>query len=104
MEQTPENPEWKATLDELGVIYRQRRISGALVALCFFHDEKTPSMYMWPDGNLYCHGCQATERVEGFTEKALGWQEEARQRRAEREAREAELLRKYGPEGLLPPF
>lgn len=64
--QTPENVEWKSALDELGISYRQRRITGAIVALCVFHDEKTPSMYMWPDGNLYCHGCMATDRVEGF--------------------------------------
>lgn len=104
LEQTPENQEWKAALNELGVSYRQRRISGALVALCFFHDEKTPSMYMWPSGNLYCHGCGAEERVEGFTEKAKMWREKAEAWHLEDVTFDKEMFHKDGPEGLMPPF
>jgi hypothetical protein len=97
---TPENAEWKAALDELGVPYRQRRLSGAILTLCFFHDEKTPSMYMWPDGNLYCHGCGMQERVEGFVEKAIVWRQEAA---AARQKFDEDVLG-WGEEGRWPPF
>lgn len=70
---TPENAAWKQTCDELGLSYRQRRVSGALVRICVFHDEKTPSMWMYPDGNLYCYGCLKSTTVEEFpSEVAAG--------------------------------
>jgi len=63
---TPENAEWAVILEELEIPYRQRRLSGALFALCQFHDEKSPSMFMWPDGNLYCHGCNVQMSINEF--------------------------------------
>jgi DNA primase len=27
--------------------------------LCFFHNEKTPSLAVHPSGMYYCHGCNA---------------------------------------------
>lgn len=70
---TPENAEWRAVLDEQGFAYRQRRLSGALISLCLFHDEKTPSMYMWPNGNLYCHGCGVTLTLDEFLPRLGDW-------------------------------
>ena len=66
---TPENAAWKNACEILGLEYRQRRITGALVALCIFHQERTPSMWMRPNGKLECFGCGATDRIQGFVDR-----------------------------------
>lgn len=36
-----------------------KRSGNKFVSLCFFHDEKTPSLYLYPETNkFYCFGCQ----------------------------------------------
>ena len=32
---------------------------GHIMTLCVFHVERTPSLRIWPDGQYYCHGCNA---------------------------------------------
>jgi hypothetical protein len=40
--------------------------------LCYFHDEKTPSMAVHPNGMYYCHGCNAKGGdIIAFTTAAL---------------------------------
>jgi hypothetical protein len=40
--------------------------------LCYFHDEKTPSMAVHPSGMYYCHGCNAKGGdIIAFTTAAL---------------------------------
>jgi hypothetical protein len=41
--------------------------------LCYFHEEKTPSMAVHPSGMYYCHGCNAKGGdIIAFTAAALG--------------------------------
>ena len=35
-----------------------RQVSGKLQGLCPFHEEKTPSFFIFPDNHFYCFGCQ----------------------------------------------
>lgn len=37
-------------------VFRQRS-TGTIIMGCVFHDERTPSMILWPSGNYKCHGC-----------------------------------------------
>jgi DNA primase len=32
--------------------------------LCVFHDEKTPSLRVWPSGFFKCHGCGESGKAE----------------------------------------
>lgn len=97
---TPENGEWKAILDELEVGYRQRRLSGAIFRLCFFHDEKSPSMFMWPNGGLYCHGCGVTLDIDEF----LPAVHEGAVNLEEFDARLERMRQEGGPAWDEPPF
>jgi len=36
---------------------------GAIMTLCVFHQERTPSLRIWPDGNYLCHGCGKSGRA-----------------------------------------
>ena len=38
--------------------------SGAITLLCVFHEERTPSLRIWPDGGFRCFGCGVVGRVE----------------------------------------
>lgn len=50
--------EWKPLLELLGIQIAQVRSTGAIYALCPFHNEKTPSCVFWPkSGRFQCHGC-----------------------------------------------
>ncbi len=33
------------------------RASGAIYLRCIFHEERTPSLVLWPSGNFKCYGC-----------------------------------------------
>jgi hypothetical protein len=35
-----------------------RQVGGRLQGLCPFHEEKTPSFFIFPDNHFYCFGCQ----------------------------------------------
>jgi len=41
---------------------------GNFISLCPFHNEKTPSFYIYPESNkFYCFGCQAKGDVITLT-------------------------------------
>lgn len=51
------NVQWAEILRHFGVRYTKRS-TGTLVALCYFHVEKTPSMHFWDkSGRFHCFGC-----------------------------------------------
>lgn len=47
-------------------IARAHRGTGRYVVLCVFHDEKTPSLWLYPDGGFHCKGCSWTGDVLDF--------------------------------------
>lgn len=65
------NEAWKSVADELGLRYRQRSVSKALATVCLFHDEKSPSLWLYPSGNYICYGCGASGTVEDFVQRAI---------------------------------
>jgi hypothetical protein len=44
----------------------RERISqtGRALVLCPFHNEKNPSLRIWPDGGFHCHGCGETGHLD----------------------------------------
>jgi len=40
--------------------------------LCPFHDEKTPSFFIYPENSYYCFGCGVSGNAIDFVMKALG--------------------------------
>ena len=52
-----ETVRWKEVLEGLCIPFRERP-NGALVILCPFHEEKTPSGWCYPKGNFHCYGCK----------------------------------------------
>ena len=50
------NVSWRQILRRLGIVYKERS-TGTLVALCSFHEEKTPSCHFWLSGRFRCYGC-----------------------------------------------
>lgn len=61
---------WDSVLSTLEVPFRKRS-TGVLVALCPFHNERTPSTHFWPSGNFRCHGCHAGGGVVDFIQQLL---------------------------------
>ncbi len=57
---------WIKICDEIELKYRQRSVSRALVSLCVFHDERTPSFWMYPSGNFNCYGCSTYGDIATF--------------------------------------
>ena len=58
---------WEFILDRLGLRpvwltnasgKRIHKKSGALICCCFFHRERTPSLYLYPNGRWQCYGCR----------------------------------------------
>ena len=47
---------WEGILKQLGIQFTKRS-TGALMALCVFHSERTASMRFWPNGSWHCFGC-----------------------------------------------
>jgi hypothetical protein len=51
-----------------------RRVGNRLMGLCPFHEEKSPSFCIYPDGKGYhCFGCQAHGDAIGFLMKTKGF-------------------------------
>jgi len=54
----PVDGQWRIVTETLRMPHRQRSISKAYVSLCVVHNEKTPSLFMYPSGTCMCYGCQ----------------------------------------------
>ena len=59
---------WEQAFRDTNLKYRKTSVAHALVALCVFHDERTPSMRAYPSGKLYCYGCGDRSSLEWFEE------------------------------------
>jgi hypothetical protein len=57
---------WAAMFARAGSRSVKTRATGAVRALCVFHNERTPSLVGWPSGRFLCHGCQATGDAASF--------------------------------------
>ena len=51
---------------------RLRRSGSRLLGLCPFHEERTPSFFIFPDSHFHCYGCQAHGDVIDFVMKTKG--------------------------------
>ena len=52
--------------DVVGARVKLRKAGGNQMGLCPFHDEKTPSFHVYPDGHYHCFGCGAHGTTVGF--------------------------------------
>jgi len=59
-----------ATVEAAGIILRHQGTRA--VGLCPFHDEKTPSFYIFDDTRFHCFGCGAHGDVIDFVQKYYG--------------------------------
>ncbi|MBP7806886.1 hypothetical protein KA047_00125 [Candidatus Saccharibacteria bacterium] len=50
---------WQPIVEAFDMYTERRSVSGALISLCLFHDEKTPSFWMYPSERAICYGCSA---------------------------------------------
>ncbi len=57
---------WAALFARVGARRIKARTTGAVYALCVFHDERTPSLVGWPSGRFLCHGCLASGDAASF--------------------------------------
>ena len=53
-------------VDVVGPRVQLRKAGGHHMGLCPFHDEKTPSFHVYPDGHYHCFGCSAHGTTLGF--------------------------------------
>ena len=52
--------------DVVGGRVKLKKAGGNQMGLCPFHDEKTPSFHVYPDGHYHCFGCGAHGTTLGF--------------------------------------
>lgn len=50
-----------------------REVYGKRQTLCPFHEEKTPSFFIYPDNSYHCFGCGAHGNAIDFLMKKLGY-------------------------------
>lgn len=50
-----------------------REVCGKKQTLCPFHEEKTPSFFIYPDNSYHCFGCGAHGNAIDFLMKNLGY-------------------------------
>lgn len=65
---------WEEVLARCDIRFRKRK-TGVLVALCPFHNEKTPSVKFWPrTGGFKCYGCGASgDKLRFVLAQRFGW-------------------------------
>jgi DNA primase len=56
-----------AIYEDIGV--KLRHSGNKYVANCPFHDEKSPSFFVYPDGSYYCFGCGAYGELDAILNK-----------------------------------
>lgn len=60
-------------VDEIGLVVALQKSGKALKGLCPFHGERTPSFYVFPEGqNWHCFGCHEYGDIFTFVEKQQG--------------------------------
>jgi DNA primase len=67
--------EVKGRVDSLAVLGRHlqlRRSGDGFVAPCPFHEDRSPSLHVYPDGRFHCFGCGAHGDVFGFLQRMSG--------------------------------
>lgn len=52
--------------------HQLRRSGASLVCRCMFHDERTPSLHVFPDGRFKCFGCGEAGDVLDYIQKTRG--------------------------------
>ena len=69
--------ELKQNIDLVSVVeaagIELRRSGSRMVGSCPFHDDKTPSFYIFSDNHFKCFGCQASGDVIDFVQKMYGF-------------------------------
>ena len=59
--------------DEIGLVIRLQKSGKALKGLCPFHNERTPSFYVFPEAQTFrCFGCNEGGDVFSFVQKQQG--------------------------------
>jgi DNA primase len=82
------NEAWKAVYEDFGIPYEQRSgASHALITLCLFTEENTPSLWAYPSGNYICYGCGAEGTIEDFDESMKEHVANLRERAAQQQAK-----------------
>ncbi len=51
-----------------------RQFGGRFNGLCPFHDERTPSLFIFPDNHFYCYGCGEHGDAIDFVMKLKGYE------------------------------
>ncbi len=60
-------------VEEVGLVVALRKSGKSLQGLCPFHNERTPSFYVFPESQTWrCFGCNEGGDVVTFVEKQLG--------------------------------
>ena len=59
-------------VDVVGARVQLRKAGANHMGLCPFHDEKTPSFHVYPDGHYHCFGCGSHGTTLGFLMNAEG--------------------------------
>lgn len=71
---------WAAVLSELGPLLERRgsgntrrptSVSGRLIMSCCFHEERTPSLSLYPNGGFTCYGCGESGGIPDFVAELL---------------------------------
>ena len=60
-------------VDEIGQVVRLQKSGKSLKGLCPFHNERTPSFYVFPESQTFrCFGCNEGGDVFSFVQKQQG--------------------------------
>ena len=59
-------------VDVIAATVALKRAGRLFCGICCFHNEKTPSFYVYPDGKFHCFGCGSHGDVIGFAMRTRG--------------------------------
>ncbi|MBP9827836.1 hypothetical protein KBC55_01650 [Patescibacteria group bacterium] len=67
------NFSWQTLLARFGIYHLRPRRSGVIYTLCIFHQERTPSLVLYPNNQTYhCYGCQRSGHAVKFVRQLVG--------------------------------